>query len=133
MTYGLCLVNINLTTKTNKKQIRLIKEVTTMNKAEFEAWKNETSLSKKQWILDQVHNGENSPQHLFYRGGENGQYVSVLRGHVAIGNYEGAVPHIGEAFFKPLYTKEFDSTKEAFEVLVNKAMLQLAIKPEINF
>ena len=74
-----------------------------MNKAEFEAWKQHTESSKRDWTLDPVHNGQNGQDYLFHRGGVNGQFIMVSLGLAKIGNYEGALPHIGEASLQILH------------------------------
>ena len=39
---------------------------------------------------------------LYYSGGESGIDMRVTRdGSLQVGNYEGAIPHIGDALFKP--------------------------------
>ncbi len=95
-----------------------------MNKQEFKAWKAHTEASKYGWQLDPVHNGRNGQNFLFHRGGVNGQFVEVCDGGlVTVGNYEGALPHIGEASFTPLYFKECSDTTHALNVLTNSAGL----------
>ncbi len=95
-----------------------------MNKAEFEAWKQHTEATKYGWTLDPVHNGRNGQNFLFHRGGVNGQFVEVCDGGlIQVGNYMGAMPHIGEAMMKVLYTKECSDTTHALNVLSNAAGL----------
>lgn len=91
-----------------------------MNRAEFEAWKNHTSVSNNVWILDPIHNGVNSSDYLFHRGGTNGQYIVVEDGEITIGWYAGAIPHIGEAEFMREYSNEFENNLEAFKILQTK-------------
>ena len=89
-----------------------------MNKAEFTAWKAHTKASRFTWTLDPVHNGKNGQDYLFHRGGESGQYISVKNGDAIIGNFEGAYPHIGEAMFTPVYSKQFADDTTAFMALI---------------
>jgi len=91
-----------------------------MNKAEFEAWKQHTESSKRDWTLDPVHNGQNGQDYLFHRGGVNGQFIMVSLGLAKIGNYEGALPHIGEASFQILHSNEYGSDNDAFLALMHK-------------
>ena len=99
-----------------------------MNKAEFEVWKQHTETSKNKWILDHIHDGVHSNTYLFYRGGVDGKFIQIdkdVEGIVTakIGNYEGAIPHIGEASFKTVYSNEFGSTNDAFLALVHRGGL----------
>ncbi len=53
------------------------------------------------WVEDAVSrlNGRGC---LYYSGGESGIYMRITPdGTLQVGNYEGAIPHIGEALFKP--------------------------------
>ena len=94
-----------------------------MNRAEFEAWKQHTESNRWGWTLDPVHNGINTDDYLFHRGGVNGQYIVVEDGLATIGWYNGALPHIGEAEFQPEYENSFDSNDDAFFALIHKGGL----------
>jgi len=94
-----------------------------MNRAEFEAWKHHTESSKQDWVLDPIHNGINTDDYLFHRGGVNGQYIVVEDGLATIGWYNGALPHIGAAEFQPEYENEFNSNNDAFFALIHTAGL----------
>jgi len=95
-----------------------------MNKAEFEEWKQHTEASKRTWTLDPIHNGQHGQDYLFHRGGIDGQFIEVTPiGLIRIGNYTGAVPHIGEAMIRVHYSKKCRDVGQALNVLVNKAGL----------
>jgi hypothetical protein len=52
---------------------------------------------------------------MYYTGGEDGVYMRISKdGSLEAGDYEGAFPHIGEATFTPVVTKQFNSFNEAF-------------------
>jgi hypothetical protein len=53
---------------------------------------------------------------MYFTGGEDGVYMRIQKdGVLEAGNYEGAFLHIGEATFKPVVTKQFDSFSEAYK------------------
>ena len=91
-----------------------------MNKVEFDMWKKHTESNRFQWKLDPVHNGVNGNSYIFHRGGENGQFIEVDCGKATIGNYEGAIPHIGEAMFQGIYNNMYGSDNDAFLALIHK-------------
>lgn len=94
-----------------------------MTKAEYEAWKKETERSRHHWTVDEVRK-INTGDLLFYKGAENGQYIEVsFSGVATVGTYEGAIPHIGEALFRPLHSRSFSSQGEALKVLLERAGL----------
>jgi|LSPZ01.1.fsa_nt_gi hypothetical protein len=77
-----------------------------MTKPEFDAWTKETKFSENKWVRDIPHSGRET----FYKGGIDGVYIMIFEdGTVNVGEYKGAIPHIGEASFavkhsgKPLY------------------------------
>ena len=99
-----------------------------MNKQEFEAWKVHTEASNWGWSLDPIHNGINQLDYLFYRGGENGQFIMLdadVDGIVTakIGDYTGAIPHIGEAALQTHYSNEYGTFNDAFLALIHKGGL----------
>ena len=82
-----------------------------MTEREFEAWTAETARSRGSWLLDPVFQA--SGRTMFYRGGEDGTYVTIVGAEVEVGSYEGAVPHIGEALFHTRCKKQFPTEAEA--------------------
>lgn len=68
-----------------------------MTKKEFESWKEETARSANKWQLDLIHCTMKDA--LFFKGGENGDYLWIKNNKVTIGKYFHAIPHIGEAIF----------------------------------
>lgn len=88
-----------------------------MEQREFEHWQAVTSGSRHMWVEDAV-TRRNGYSRLYYSGGESGIYMRIdPGGRLQIGNYEGAVPHIGEALFKPGMEKECGSFNEAFRIV----------------
>jgi len=122
-----------------------------MTKAEFDAWTKETKFSEKKWCRDFI-TGENSKlyashpewfrgrlqpveRELFYKGGVDGVYIEIAGdGTVNVGEYEGAIPHIGEAIFtvkhsnKPVYHgKPASSLNEGFAAITERLGLGFLI------
>jgi len=82
---------------------------------EFEAWRAVTEGSRFRWTEDVIFrlNGRGA---FYYIGGEDGCYMKIHKdGALDIGTYEGAIPHIGEAFFNSRIQKQYGSFNEAFE------------------
>ena len=70
-----------------------------MTDTELKAWLAVAQDSRYHWTEDEITrlNGRGA---LYYFGGEDGIYMRVQPdGKLSIGTYEGALPHIGEAFF----------------------------------
>lgn len=88
-----------------------------MTKQEFIAWARHTERSKKGWQVDQV-TLANTGRVLLYHGGEAGTYVEIAGDTIAVGTYEGAIPHIGEAIFKSTGRKTFTDANAAFTAVI---------------
>jgi hypothetical protein len=87
----------------------------TMTKLEFDLWKQVTAASRRGWVIDPIQLANHS-RVLAYKGGESGTYVEIEpNGKMAIGVYEGAVPHIGEAIFTEQGIKQFDTAADAYK------------------
>jgi len=87
-----------------------------MNQHEFEHWSAVTAGSTHRWVEDEIRrlNGHGL---FYYTGGEDGVYVEISEdGHLDLGTYEGAIPHIGEAFFTPKTGKQCADKNEAFQL-----------------
>ena len=72
-----------------------------MTDTELRAWLAVTRDSRYRWTEDEITrlNGRGA---LYYYGGEDGIYMRIQPdGKLSIGTYEGALPHIGEAFLTP--------------------------------
>ena len=87
-----------------------------LNEAEqnFAAWLAVIESSRYRWVEDEIYrlNGRGA---MYYTGGEDGVYMRIQNdGQLEAGNYEDAFPHIGEATFKPVVTKQFDSFSKAY-------------------
>ncbi len=86
-----------------------------MTDKELKYWQEVTNISTSQWVQDDV-TSANGRGHLFYIGGETGHYMRISPdGNLEIGAYEGALPHIGEATFKPKAKHKYDNINDAFK------------------
>lgn len=92
-----------------------------MDKQEYTAWQAATKSSVTRWTVDEVQ-WLNHKRIICYKGGENGVYIEAdPDGKVTIGNYEGALPHIGEALFFPKHSKTMgQDASEAFGKVTEK-------------
>lgn len=98
-----------------------------MTKEEFKAWKQVTEASRYHWTVDRVQL-HNHNRYLIYKGGEQGQFVSVdADGTASIGTYEGAVPCITDACFKTLHSRKFETQNEAIHNLIERAGLNFLL------
>ncbi|MDR2088527.1 MAG: DUF3849 domain-containing protein [Clostridiales Family XIII bacterium] len=80
---------------------------------EFAAWMAVTENSRHRWVEDDIYrlNGRGA---LYYTGGEDGTYIRIQSdGVLEAGTYEGAVPHIGEAMFRPAVEQRFNNFSDA--------------------
>ena len=76
-------------------------------------WKAWTDRCGKSWRIDPIHNGVDRDL-IAHIGGESGRYIMIDKdGTMRLGSYVGAYPHIGEAIFKPAWTKKFESFERA--------------------
>ena len=90
-----------------------------MTKLEAEKWCTLTNSSKNKWTLDEI-TANNKGIYLFYIGGEEGNFIEVLKtGLMNVGTYQGAFPHIGEAIFPVLKSKQFKDQNAALDYLFN--------------
>jgi hypothetical protein len=108
------------TTNKSKEQSEELQPTSEPSDAErnFAAWSAMTESSRSNWTEDEIYrlNGRGA---MYYIGGEDGQYLQITKdGKLTAGTYEGAIPHIGEAFFEVKATKQFDSFSEAFTAAV---------------
>lgn len=89
-----------------------------MTKQEFERWQTITQNSQFRWTEDEIYrlNGRGA---FYYHGGEDGIYLKIQKdGMLEAGNYEGAIPHIGEAFFAPVVQRQCRDFNEAYTVAI---------------
>lgn len=87
---------------------------------EYENWMNITESSKYRWMHDECQS-HNHGIELFYKGGVNGEYVEITpEGDLMIGSYEGAYPHIGEAFFDIKAKKNYGTKANAIQAAIEK-------------
>jgi len=94
-----------------------------MTPEEAKSWKEETAKSKDHWRVDRIHSDQNRDL-LLYIGGEKGHYAHVYlangKAALQVGQYEDAIPHIGDATFKIQGTKKFDTMDDAFVFLIER-------------
>ncbi|MDR0851742.1 MAG: DUF4314 domain-containing protein [Clostridiales Family XIII bacterium] len=86
-----------------------------MDEQEFKAWQAVTESSRNRWTEDEIFrlNGRGL---FYYIGGENGVYIRIENdGTFSAGDYEGAVPHIGDAFFSEKIKKKYETMNDAFK------------------
>ena len=87
-----------------------------MTKQEFERWQAVTQNSQFRWTEDEIYrlNGRGA---FYYHGGEDGIHIKIQKdGMLEAGNYEGAIPHIGEAFFEPVVQRQCKDFNEAYKI-----------------
>lgn len=92
-----------------------------MNRKEYDAWLTHTEASKEKWQMDEIayHNHGDC---LFYKGGTTGSFIWITKtGYVMIGDYEDAIPHIGEAAFSTRWHKQFAGREEALAYVLERA------------
>ena len=85
-----------------------------MTKQEVERWQAITQSSQFRWTEDEIYrlNGRGA---FYYHGGEDGIYMKIQKdGMLEAGNYEEAIPHIGEAFFEPVIQRQYRDFNEAY-------------------
>jgi hypothetical protein len=78
-----------------------------MSEQEFAAWQALTESSRELWTEDDIFrlNGHGS---FYYHGGEDGNFIKIHKsGLLEAGTYEGALPHIGEAMFRPVVSRQY--------------------------
>jgi len=89
-----------------------------MTDAELKQWLAVTANSQYQWTEDEI-TRKNGRGALYYFGGEDGVYIRVQPdGELSVGTYEGAFPHIGEAFFTRKAVMECGDFNQAFQKAV---------------
>jgi len=85
-----------------------------MTKDELAYWQSRIENSRFKWTEDEIFrlNGRGA---FYYTGGEDGIYIKVHKdGRLEAGTYEGAFPHIGEAFFTVRANRQCKDYNEAF-------------------
>lgn len=89
-----------------------------MTDAEMRQWLAVTENSRYQWTEDEV-TRLNGCGTLYYFGGEDGVYIRIQpEGKLSVGTYEGAFPHIGEAFFTEKMVVSCNTFDQAFQKAV---------------
>ena len=86
-----------------------------MTDTELKAWLAVTQDSQYRWTEDEVTrlNGRGA---LYYYGGKDGIYMRIQPdGKLSIGTYEGVLPHIGEAFFTPKASMDYENFDRALQ------------------
>ena len=98
-----------------------------MTKKEFAMWQAITKSSQFRWTEDEIYrlNGRGA---MYYHGGEDGIYMRIQKGGMLeAGNYEGAIPHSGEAFFKPVVQRQCKDYNEAYTTAMEAGGKQFLI------
>lgn len=90
-----------------------------MNKSEYEKWREWTLSTRDQWVVDPIHGKPYDC--LMHIGGEDGKYIWIRGPHLMIGNYEMAIPHIGDAKFGLLAERTFTSNNAAWKYLLERS------------
>lgn len=91
-----------------------------MDPQEFAAWTAVTQASRDGWVMDMI-TYLNRHEMRFYTGGAAGRYLSITRDGLAVcGTYSGAIPHIGEAVFRPQHRRQFTSQDAALAYLAER-------------
>ncbi len=86
-----------------------------MTDLELKNWIAVTEGSQHQWTEDEV-TRLNRRGALYYFGGKDGIYMRIQpEGTLSIGTYEGAFPHIGEAFFTQKAAQNCGDFNHAFQ------------------
>jgi|GEM_PF-1797568 len=91
---------------------------TVLMRQEQKPWMAVTKSNEHQWVEDEVYrlNGHGT---MYYTGGEDGIYIRIQTdGTLEAGNYEGAIPHIGDATFMPVVTNRYESYSLAFQAAI---------------
>lgn len=95
-----------------------------MNRDQFQIWNREAQDAKGEWRMDVIHCKVEDL--LAYKEVEPGlgYYLMVNNGIVHLGEYKGAVPHIGEAQFH--MSGSWDLRKPNGEGLIKSAIRTVA-------
>jgi len=104
-----------------------MRKETIMTKQEYERWQAVTQSSQFRWTEDEIYrlNGRGA---FYYHGGEDGIYMKIQNdGMLEAGNYEGAIPHIGEAFFEPVVQRQCKDFNEAYTTAMEAGGKQFLI------
>ena len=107
-----------------------------MTKKEFNMWQAATQSSQFRWTEDEIYrlNGRGA---FYYHGGEDGIYMKIQNdGMLEAGNYEGAIPHVGEAFFKPAVQRQCKDFNEAYTTAMvaggKQFLIDMLSQPDIK-
>jgi hypothetical protein len=108
-----------------------------MTEKEFAYWQAITESSRFRWVEDEIYrlNGRGA---FYYSGGENGVYMRIEKdGLLTAGRYEGAIPHIGEAFFTVQAEKQFAhfgaACTAAIEAGGKQFLVDMLTPPTVDF
>ena len=96
-----------------------------MDQTEFDGWVRQMKADRGRWSIDPIHDGQNGRDFLAYRPSHSdhtrGLYFNVSStGELRTGNFEGAVPHIGEASFRVFWSKKFADQNEAITKMIER-------------
>jgi hypothetical protein len=87
-----------------------------VDQKEWEHWRAVTASSTHKWVEDAIFR-LNDRGVMYYTGGEDGIYMQISKdGMLELGTYEGALPHIGEAFIIIKAQKKCPDFNKAFQL-----------------
>ena len=102
-----------------------------MDNQEFTAWSKLMKAARGGWKVDPVHNGQGRDLILFKASATDhtaGLYITLdTDGTASAGRFGGAVPHIGEALFMPMWTKKFDSYSHGLKTILERAGVSMLL------
>ena len=92
---------------------------------DYVAWERFMRSRRGRWTVDPIHDGEAGRRLLCFcpdaTDETRGVFVEVgVNGIVRAGTYEDALPHIGDALFRPRWERDFGSPREALRVVVER-------------
>jgi hypothetical protein len=94
---------------------------TTSKSAAYEAWEQFMKDSAGRWTVDPIHSGRNGGHLILFRGYENeptsGVFVTVDGSVIRAGTYMGAIPHVGDAIFETLWSRNCTNRAQAMDVV----------------
>ncbi|MDR0905261.1 MAG: hypothetical protein LBN00_03655 [Oscillospiraceae bacterium] len=89
-----------------------------MTDEEAALWTARTESSRYRWTEDEIVSLSKRGA-MYYLGGVDGFYMRIEKdGLLTVGDYEGAIPHIGEAFFTIRATKQYKNFDAAFTAVL---------------
>lgn len=93
---------------------------------------------KGKWTLDQIHNGQNGRNFIFFAPKDDdhtcGVFLEISSGNgpnpagfVQAGEFRGAIPHIGDAAFETAWKHQFKNLNEAYAKMAERLGVQMIL------